>query len=209
MTRGVTNLPRRRTRRHRAGRVCDTPCFHHTQHQPAADIFQRKVRAMRSRVDSDDVRIRPETAFAGLGNVRAQGAKHRNDAGVTCNVENARRRIERKPIRSVAAIERSNDVPRAHIEDEELVIVLACDEVEAVARLDQQALIALRTRQVKTLDDTVRRRIDFDELASCLKDRITLRVAGLAIESDCRDTPVASDIDDRFRFSALVRYVAV
>lgn len=171
---------------------------------------------MRSRVDSDDVRIRPETAFAGLGNVRAQDAKHRNDAGVTCNVENARRRIERKPIRSVAAIERSNDVPRAHIEDEELVIVLACDEVEAVARLDQQALIALRTRQVKTLDDTVRRRIDFDELASCLNvdddvsgDRITLRVAGLAIESNCRDTPVASDIDDRFRFSVLVRYVAV
>jgi len=107
-------------------------------------------------------------------------------------------------------------VPRAHIEDEELVIVLACDEVEAVARLDQQALIALRTRQVKTLDDTVRRRIDFDELASCLNvdddvsgDRITLRVAGLAIESNCRDTPVASDIDDRFRFSVLVRYVAV
>ena len=101
---------------------------------------------------------------------------------------------------------------RTLAKNETFVVALTRDEGKPILRINQQAVIAFGARQIEAANDSLRRRVDFDELTARLDGsddvsghRIVLCVASLAVEWDRRDAPVALDIDDRFRLPVFIR----
>ena len=79
---------------------------HDAQGRPLADILQREVQPMRSRIDRDHMRVGPDGTFAGLFHAIRLDPEHRDHAALAGNIEQRIRRVECQYIQIATHIER-------------------------------------------------------------------------------------------------------
>lgn len=110
---------------------------------------------MRRGVDGNDVRERADAATADFRDDCLLDLEHRDNAGLSSHIKCARHGIECQDVRRFPCIERLDNLHRAHVQDEEFVVTFAHDKGQPVTRVDQQAMVAMCSRQVDARYDPV------------------------------------------------------
>src|SRR6266568_4564701 len=133
-----------------------------------------------------------------------------NDTAFSRDVEPVQRRVERKDIWRLAHGRTPSDPHVCQIKREQHGVLVACDERQPPRRVDEEAVVALTTRNWDAFDDLARPWVDDCNHVSRLNVNENVTRAGVVPDVSCVATQVDPadaapvHVEDEFRASGLV-----